>query len=70
MELTPTPTQHCPLNLSQLPWEPLAPTGPSKYDVIYVVVQRLHPLHSDLGVADVLGDEFGPVADGKDRVFQ
>lgn len=46
------------------------PTGPSEYDIIYVVVQRLYPLHNDLSVADVLGDEFGPVADGKDGVFQ
>lgn len=45
-------------------------TCPSEDDIVDVAVQRPHPLHHDLRVVDVFGDEARPVADGHDRVLQ
>lgn len=41
----------------------------SEDDVTDVSVQCLHPLHDDLCVVDVFGDEEWSVADGLDRVL-
>lgn len=45
-------------------------TGAGEHDVIDLPVQSANPLHHDLSVVDVLGDEARPVADGLDGVLQ
>ncbi len=42
----------------------------SEDDVVNVPIERADPLHNDLSVVDVFGDEARPVADGQDRVLQ
>lgn len=47
-----------------------AVTCSSEDYVIDDPIQRPDPLHNDLGVVDVFGDEARPVADGQDGILQ
>lgn len=49
---------------------PAVLTRSSEDDVVNVPIERTHPLHNNLSVVDVFGDEARPVANGQDGILQ
>lgn len=45
-------------------------TSGGEHDVVDPAIKSTDPLHCDLSVVDILGDEAGPVTNGLDGVFQ